>query len=280
MPAPCDFGAPARWRGEPAGGARTTGELPERPGAGADGTTARLARMSHPLRWDPELTKVRSGISILRDPLRTALAAAAIVLAIGSLLPWAEGFIGFLAKRFGGFDGASDGLILFVLAALLLFIARDPGFLSAPDGARRWTPLTIGLVCFGIWLIGRQQAEFEIGRWVDQGGRGALAPGFYVAGIGAIGVAAVGSFASLRRRAGEVGGPASLLRLPRRSDVPTLATAIGALIGLGVAVGTAVSLFPPVGIGGILVFFAGFGIIAGMYVGRTVGRWIGGGPAA
>jgi hypothetical protein len=232
--------------------------------------------MSHPLRWDPELTKVRSGISILRDPLRTSLAAAAIILAIGSLLPWAEGFIGFLAKRFGGFDGASDGLILFVLAVLLLAIARDPGFVSALDGARRWTPLTIGLVCFGIWLIGRQQAEFEIGRWVDQGGRGALAPGFYVAGVGAIGVALVGSYASLRRRAGEVGGPSSLLRLPRRSDLPTLATAIGCLIGLAIAVAAAVSLFPPIAIGGVIVFFAGFGIVAGGYLGRQIGGWLAG----
>jgi hypothetical protein len=227
--------------------------------------------VSHPLRWDPDLTRIRGGPSILRDPLRTALAASAVVLGIGALLPWADGFIGFLAKHFGGFDGASDGLILFVLAAILVVIARDRTFLRAIDGARRWTPMIIGLVCLGDWIIGRQQAEFEIGRWADQGGHGALAPGFYVAGVGALGVAVVGSFASLRRREGQTDGPASLIRLPRRSDIRTLATAIGALAGLGLAIAAAVSLFPPVAIGGVIVFFAGFGIVVGGYLGRLIG---------
>ena len=45
--------------------------------------------MTHPLRWDPELTKVRTGTSIVRDPLRASLAGAAIVLGIGAFLPWA-----------------------------------------------------------------------------------------------------------------------------------------------------------------------------------------------
>jgi hypothetical protein len=228
--------------------------------------------VTHPLRWDPELTKVRSGPSIVRDPLRAALAVAALVLALGALLPWAEGFVGFLPKHFGGFDGASDGLILFVLAGILLVIARNPDFVRAPDGARRWTPMIIGLVCLGDWVIGRQQGQFEIGRWVDQGGHGTLTPGFYVAGIGALGVALVGSFASLRRRPGESGGPASLVRMPRRPDLPTLVTALGALGGLALSVALAVGLFPPVAIGGVIVFFAGFGVLAGGYLGRALGR--------
>ena len=218
------------------------------------------------------MTKVRSGPSIIHDPLRTALAVPAIVLAVGALLPWAEGFIGNLPKRFGGFDGASDGLILFVLAGILLAIARNRDFVRAPDGARRWAPMIIGLVCLGDWVIGRQQGQFEIGRWVDQGGRGALTPGFYVAGVGALGVALVGSFASLRRREGETGGPASLFRMPRRSDLPTLLTALGALAGLALSVALAVSLFPPVAIGGVIVFFAGFGVLTGGYLGRAIGR--------
>jgi hypothetical protein len=234
--------------------------------------------VSHPLRWDPELTKVRSGQSIIRDPLRTALAVSAIVLGIGSLMPWAEGFIGFLAKQFGGFEGANDGLILVVLAAILLVIARDPNFLRAGDGARRWVPMIIGLICLADWVIGRQQAEFAIGRWVDQGGRGALTPGFYVAGLGALGVALISSFASLRHHEGETGGPASLVRLPRRSDLRTLGTAIGALVGLALAVALAVSLFPPVAIGGVIIFFAGFGVVVGGYLGRWIGFRLSGQP--
>jgi hypothetical protein len=101
-----------------------------------------------------------------------------------------------------------------------------------------------------------------------------LTLGFYVAGIGALGVAIVGSFASLHRREGETGGPASLFRMPRRSDLPTLMTALGALAGLAVSVALAVSLFPPVAIGGVIVFFAGFGVLTGGYLGRAIARWL------
>jgi hypothetical protein len=222
------------------------------------------------------MTKVRSGHSMLRDPLRTGLAVAAIILAVGAALPWADGYIGYLAKHFGGFEGAQDGYILIVLAIILVVLARDTTFLAARDGARRWTPMVIGLVCLGDWFIGRQQAEFEIGRWLDQGGRGGLAPGFFVAGIGAIGVALSGSYSSLRHREGEVGGPSSVFRMPRRSDLPTLATAVGCLVGLAIAVAAAVSLFPPIAIGGVIVFFAGFGIVAGGYLGRQIGGWLAG----
>ena len=229
-------------------------------------------RVSHPLRWDPELTRPRRGPSIFRDPLRTSLAVTAVILAIGAVMPWAQGFIGFLPKAYGGFEGASDGLILLVFAVILLVMARDSNFIRAQDGARRWAPMIIGLICLGDWVIGRQQAEFEIGRWVDQGGHGALTPGFLVAGVGTLGVALVGSFASLRHREGETGGPASLVRLPRRSDIPTLTTTIGALAGLAVSAFVAISVFPPVAIGGVIIFFAGFGIIVGAYLGRTIGR--------
>jgi hypothetical protein len=230
--------------------------------------------VSHPLRWDPELTKIRSGPSIIHDPLRTSLAVTAIILAIGAVQPWAEGFIGFLPKKFGGFEGASDGLILLVLAGILVFIARDRGFIRAADGARRWTPMIIGLICLADWIIGRQQAEFSIGRWVDQGGRGALTPGLYIAGVGALGVAVVTSFAALRHHEGESGGPASLVRLPRRSDIPTLTTVIGAILGAGLGVALAAAIVPPVAVGGLSIFTAGFGIVAGGYLGRAIGRWL------
>jgi hypothetical protein len=228
--------------------------------------------VSHPLRWDPELTKVRSGESIIRDPLRSALAVAAIVLAVGAFLPWAEGLIGYLPKHFGGFDGISDGSILFVLAAILVVIALDHDFVRARDGARRWTTMIIGLICLGDVAIGRQLADFEIAHWVDQGGHGALAPGFFIAGAGALGVALIGSYASLHRREGETGGPASLFRRPRRTDAKPLATTIGALAGLALAVAAAVSLFPPVTIGGVIIFFAGFGVVIGAYLGKAIGQ--------
>jgi hypothetical protein len=230
--------------------------------------------VSYPLRWDPDLTKAEKGPSILRDPLRAGLAAASIALAIGSLRPWAEGTAGFQPQQFGGFDGAGDGAILLFFAIALLLIARDRGFLRARDGARRWTPMIIGIICLADWFVARQQVELEIAQWVRPGGTGALTPGFYLAGLGALGAAVVGSFASLREGDGRGGGPVSLLRLPRRSDIPTLATSIGALVGLGFGATLAISIFPAAVVDAPLVFIAGFGVIAGGRLGRSVGRFL------
>ena len=141
-------------------------------------------RVTDRLRWDPSLTTARSGRPIYRDPLRLALAVGAAIMFVGALLPWAEGRIGFLPKRFGGLDGAADGLILATLGFVLIVIARSQDFLEAPDGGRRWTPMLIGVVCVGIWLLGRQQAEQAIAAWEDDDGSGTLVMGYWVAGIG------------------------------------------------------------------------------------------------
>lgn len=228
--------------------------------------------MSYPLRWDPELTKAEKGPSILRDPLRASLAAAGIALAIGSLRPWAEGTAGSQPQQFGGFDGAGDGAILLFFAIGLLLIARDRGFLHARDGARRWTPMIVGIICLADWFIARQQVEFQIAQWVRPGGTGALAPGFYLAGLGALTATVVGSIASLRQGEGRDGEPVSLLRRPGRSDIPTLATTIGALAGLGLGAAVAIEIFPATVVDAPLVFIAGFGVIAGARLGRVVGR--------
>jgi hypothetical protein len=230
--------------------------------------------VSHPLRWDPDLTKAEKGQSILRDPLRAGLAAAGIALAIGSLRPWAEGTAGSQPQQFGGFDGAGDGAILLFFAIGLLLITRDRGFLRARDGARRWTPMIVGIICLADWFVARQQVELQIAQWVRPGGTGALSPGFYLAGLGALTATVVGSFAGLRQGEGRSGGPALLLRRPRRSDIPTLATTIGALAGLGLGAAVAFNIFPAAVVNAPLVFIAGFGVIAGARLGRAVGRWL------
>lgn len=132
--------------------------------------------------------------------------------------------------------------------------------------------MIIGLICLADWIVARHQVELEIAQWVAPGGSGALTPGFYLAGLGGLGAAVVGSFASLRQGEGREGGPVSLLRLPRHSDVPTLATTIGALLGLGLGATLALNIFPAAVVDAPLVFTAGFGVIAGARLGRSVGR--------
>ena len=80
--------------------------------------------MTERFQWTPELTRSGNGRSILRDPVRLGLVAGAVVIAIAMLLPWAEGHVGFLAKQFGGLDGAADGLIMTGLAIVLVVLGR------------------------------------------------------------------------------------------------------------------------------------------------------------
>lgn len=199
------------------------------------------------------------------------LAIGAAVMFVGALLPWAEGRIGFLPVKFGGLDGAADGLILATLAFVMLLIARSHDFLEAPDGGRRWAPMLIGLVCLGIWLLGRQQAEQAIAAWVDYDGSGSIVTGWWVAGAGVLIIAVVGSFTSLRHHEGETSSPTSLLRLPRTSDLAPLGATLGALAGAIGGGSAAVAIFPPTAVGAPLVFFAGFGFVVGAYAGRRLG---------
>lgn len=227
--------------------------------------------MSDRLRWDPNLTTARTGRPFHRDPLRLGLAIGGAIMMVGGFLPWAEGRIGFLDVRFGGLDGAADGLILSTFGLILLIIARSRDFLEAPDGGRRWTPMLVGLASLGIWLLGRRRAELSIAGWEDDDGTGSIVVGWWVAGIGVLLAAVVGSFASLRHHEGETSSPMSLLRWPRPSDFGPLGATIGAIggaLGAGVA---AVAIFPPTTLSAPLLFFAGFGFVAGAYSGRRVG---------
>jgi hypothetical protein len=202
------------------------------------------------------------------------MAIGAGIMAVGAMLPWAEGLVGFLPVRFGGLDGAADGLILATLALVLLLIARSQDFLDAADGARRWAPMLIGLGCVALWLLGRQSALQAIAGWQNDDGHGSIVVGYWVAGLGVAIVTVVGTFATLRYHEGQTTDPTALLRLPRRTDAAPLGTTIGA-IGGGVAGGVlALAIFPPSAVSAPLVFFAGIGLVAGGYVGRALGKGI------
>jgi hypothetical protein len=228
--------------------------------------------MTDRLRWDPALTARKRGREFLRDPIRIGLAVGAAAMAVGGLLPWAEGLIGFLPMRFGGLDGAADGLIMFTLAIVTALIASNEGFLEADDGARRWAPMLIGLACVFLWLLGGQAAQMEISRWQDDDGSGSLQPGYWLAGVGAVTVAIVGTVASSRRREGDAGSVLPSLRRPRRSDVAQLAVAAGAIAGAIAGGALALALFSGVTVVAPMVFFAAIGSAVGAYVARGLGR--------
>jgi hypothetical protein len=231
--------------------------------------------MSDRLRWDPELTTARSGTPIYRDGLRLGIAIGAGIIVLGGLLPWAEGRIGFLPKQFGGLDGAADGLILVTLGLVLLFIVRNRQALDASEGIGRWAPLLIGITCLAIWLLGRLSAERAIANWENETGSGSLSIGFWLTGIGVIPVLIFGSYASLRRRDGETSSVASILRMPRRSDLASVIAGGGAIAGAIGGVNLALAMFPAVTVGVPMLFFAGIGIILGAWVGRRLGTLLG-----
>lgn len=228
--------------------------------------------MTDRLRWDESLTESRRGRALLRDPLRLALIVGAVVMAIGAMMPWAEGMVGLLPVRFGGFDGAADGLILATLGLVLVFIGRNRDFLDAVDGARRWAPMLIGLACVALWLLGRQSSEIAISHWEEDDGSGSLVIGWWIAGIGALAVAIVGSIAPLRLRPGETRPPVPRPRMPRRDDIESLSAAAGAIVGALLAGIAALNLFPSAAVGVPLLFFGALGFVFGGFVGQSLGQ--------
>jgi len=230
--------------------------------------------LSDKLRWDDSLTTARSHPAFLHSRLRIALAVSAVIMLIGSLMPWAEGMVGLLPKSFGGFDGAADGLILAALSIVALLFARSPDFLDAPEGLRRWAPMLLGLICVGLWLLGFQAAQFQIAGWVDDDGHGSMVIGYWIAGIGALSLAVAGSYATLRYHEGQTSDPTALIRLPRRSDAPTLLAWVFGIAGLVLGASIASNWFDPAGRAAPMFFMAAAGILGGAYVGRAVGRLI------
>jgi hypothetical protein len=229
------------------------------------------------LRWDDNLTKAGQGRAILRSPLRLLMAAGAITMMIGTFLPWAQGHLGLLPVQFGGFDRASDGLILFVFGIVVLVVfVRSPDFLSAPEGARRWAPLVLGLVCLGVWLVGLQQSELTIESWQRDYGNGSIAAGYWITGIGAVLVAITGAYATLRHHESQTSDPIALFRRPRRTDAGPILTWVGGIAGLLVGIWAALAIFPPISVAAPMVFMGGVAGIVGAYLGRSIGNAIGG----
>lgn len=228
--------------------------------------------MTNPFRWDPSLTERRTGRRLVRDPLRLGLLVGAAVMIVGAVMPWAEGMVGLLAVRFGGFDGAADGLIMATLGGVLVVMAWKDDLLEAVDGAPRWAPMLIGLACVALWLLGRQSAELRIRSWEDDDGSGSMVIGYWIAGLGVAAVALVGSIASLRRRPNETGLPLPRPRLPRRDDVEGLAAAVGAILGAVAGGAAALSLFASPAVGVPLLFFGFLGLVFGGFAGQSIGR--------
>lgn len=228
--------------------------------------------MTDRLRWDPEMTRVRRGRKLLREPLPTALAIGAVILIVGAFLPWAQGMIGLLPVAFGGMDGAADGLILATLALVLLLLAWKDDFEEPIGGIRRWLPLSIGLLCIGIWVLGWQSAHLAISHWEDDDGRGSIVPGYWLAGIGVAIVAVVGTIVTLRPRTGEPRIPLPTPRTPTRTDLPAIGGVLGGVIGVLVLAAATIALFEPIAVGIPLLFFGTIGAIVGVSWGRALGR--------
>jgi hypothetical protein len=229
------------------------------------------------LRWDDNLTKSPRSFAIQRDPLRITMGIGALIMMVGCFLPWAQGHLGFLAVEFGGFDRASDGMILFALGiVVLVFFVRSADFLIAPDGARRWAPLFVGVVCVGLWLVTLQQSLMTIESWRGNYGDGSIVPGLWVTGLGVLIVAVTGAYATLRHHEGPAGERTAILRMPRRSDAGTILAWLGGIAGLVLGAGAALEIFPAISASAPMVFLGGFGMILGAYLGRTIGNAISG----
>ena len=176
---------------------------------------------------------------------------------VGALLPWAEGMVGLLPVRFGGFDGAADGLILAGFAIVALLFARSPDFMNAVDGARRWAPLLArprlrrdlaarmaGRADADRRLGGRRRPRLDGDRLLDRRRRRRSI------------VAVVGAYATLRYHEGQTSNPTALLRC--RGDPTRSRWGHGSAVwpaGRSVP-RSALSIFPPVAASAPMLFMA------------------------
>ena len=133
-----------------------------------------------------------------RDRAAVLLVGAAVLLIVGSLLPWLVGrteYLGVVA--WSGVDGQGDGGILIAIGVLLVAYVRLRRTLLDVSPALRRTPLVLGVVAAVVWVI----AVRHLVGLADEGEGGArLEMGVAIAAAGAV-LGLVGGWLTARNRA-------------------------------------------------------------------------------
>lgn len=222
------------------------------------------------MRWMPDRPR-RFGW-MLPEPARviTGVGAAAAVLA--GFMPWAEGRApgrtGFEDVFFTGLDGAGDGIVLILLAAVtgLLTLHRTPA--TSRVRSLRLAPAVLVGLAVATWMTGHRAALAAIEAWGRRGGQGDIAPGLWLAAAGIV-VMAAGSawlLPPVLRWRTAADDPGDLVTIRRRDIVEAAGGLAGTFLGSIAGVAAAIAITGPTIIG-MIALGAVFGGLLGAYAG-------------
>ena len=138
-------------------------------------------------------------ISTLRRPDRLLAAVGVGVVAVAAFLPWVTSVdVKGVSQVLGGFDGAADGFIEFLIGAGLLAVLASRGAQTSRVRTVQLLPAILGSVCLLIALDAVRAAQAHLDAIQLQGGRGELQPGLWLLVLGASVAACGGLVASVR----------------------------------------------------------------------------------
>lgn len=185
-----------------------------------------------PLRPTPQQ---RGLPQVLRDPVRTCLLIAGVLLFVGSLLSWLEVFQpGHGWTDISSFARAGDGAITLEIGLVIGLLAWADRTSTSRIPALVALPLVLGVASLVLMKLGYDGAEEYLASLANGGGYGYLLPGFYIALVGAVLATGAGAAAVLRARHN-----VNFAVQVRRT---TLAPVIGGFLGVVLGMLTAVVL--------------------------------------
>jgi len=214
---------------------------------------------------------------IYLDLPRVALVAAALLLAAGSLIPWAVG-----ADAMGrpldyrATEGTGEGVVLIGAGVLLLFLARDRLMWETASRTVQYLPIIVVLLGAAMWIGVENYAGQMIDGWRRNSGTGELTIARYLV-LGGMGLAVL-AFGWLEwKRPAEVRArmrPLVVeLGLTRWSAASVVLALIFGALGSVLSVLAILSL---AGMQGMLpaIILGVFGMFGGIAVGSLVSRWL------
>ena len=228
------------------------------------------------MAWQP--TRGRGLLDTMAlTPARIIVGIGAALTVVATVLPWAAGrapdVAGFEDVVFLGTQGAGDGVVLLIVAAIAGFLTLH----RAPAGSRvrvlRAMPAVLVLLAVSSWITGWRDASDEVDAWIRRGGSGGISVGVWLAGIG-IALMAIGTIALLPqviRWQTQAGDPTDMLEITPASVARTVGGIAGIFIGGALGISFAVGLTPTPVIGLIA-----FGAIFGGFGGAYAGSWLAG----
>ncbi len=228
------------------------------------------------LNWKPPSTAGQADVPLYRRPVRALMTAAAFVLVVTSLFPWAEGADSTgAALSIRPTQGTAEGVWMIPLAIALIVLCLNRSLADSRSRSVQLAPMVIAAVTVVLWVTCERTARDAIALWVSENGSGEetiLVP-TCAAAIVVIALCAVWLYA--RRpaiiRSGTV-GVAQEWPISRRVVLEGAGAVLGGITGatLGVVGGLTLTRSP----GGalLLILAVPIGVVLGGRIGGAVVR--------